>query len=296
MDKRISDLENIMNELIAQVITGEVTDENDKSYFIQKDGVTFLLDKSEIKKPLKLGSKFTGFTYENENHKFQITRTVPDIRRDHYGFGTVVKQKFGLGIFVNIGLPNKDVVVSLDDLPTINSLWPQKGDQVMIALTVDSKNRIWGKLADESIFEAIAQPVTENMKNKNVKARAYRLKLAGTRLLTEDYQIAFLHPSERQKEPRLGEEVSGRVIGMLRDGTVNISAKPRNYEAIDDDSTMILEALKHSNDQSLNFSDKSTPDSIKKYFGISKGAFKRAIGHLLKAGLIEQSDGKIYLK
>lgn len=285
-----------MNELIAQVITGEVTDENDKNYFVQVDGVTFLLDKTEIMKPLKLGSKFTGFTYENENHKLQITRTVPKIRRDHYGLATVVRQKYGLGVFVDIGLPNKDVVISLDELPTVNSLWPQKGDRVMISLIVDAKSRIWGHLADEAIFQAIARPADDKLKNKNIKALAFRLKLAGTRLLTEDYQVAFLHPSERQLEPRLGEEISGRVIGVLRDGTVNMSAKPRAHEAIDDDSTMILEAIKHNPDNFLNFSDKSDPEDIKEYFGISKGSFKRAIGHLLKADLIEQVDGSIRLK
>ncbi len=59
---------------------------------------------------------------------------------------------------------------------------------------------------------------------------------------------------------------------------------------------MILAAINHTDDKQLPFSDKSTPDSIKDYFGISKGAFKRALGHLLKGQLIEQEDGYIKLK
>lgn len=288
--------ENKMNNLIGKILRGKVTDDNDKYYFVQIEGVTFYLDKAEILKPLKLGSQFKGFTYENEQHKLQITREIPAIREDHYGFAEVVKQKHGLGVFVNIGLPNKDVVVSMDELPTIKTLWPQEGDKLLISLVVDNKGRIWGHLADEEIFEAIARPVTKDMKNKNMTARAYRLKMSGTRLLTEDYHLAFLHPDERQMEPRLGQEVSGRVIGMLRDGSINLSTKPRAYQAIDGDAEMILATINHTVTKMINFSDKSDPAEIKSYFGISKGAFKRAVGHLLKAGLIIQENGTIKLK
>ncbi len=89
-------------------------------------------------------------------------------------------------------------------------------------------------------------------------------------------------------EPRLGQEVDARVIGMLRDGSVNISTKPRAYQEIGEDAQMILAAIEHTDEKQLDFSDKSTPDSIKEYFGISKGAFKRALGHLLKEHLIVQ--------
>ncbi len=40
-----------MNNIIAQVVTGKVIDENDKDYYVQIEGETFLLDKTELKKP-----------------------------------------------------------------------------------------------------------------------------------------------------------------------------------------------------------------------------------------------------
>ena len=36
-----------MNTLLGTIITALVTDENDKFYFVQKDGVTFALSKEE---------------------------------------------------------------------------------------------------------------------------------------------------------------------------------------------------------------------------------------------------------
>ena len=41
----------------------------------------------------------------------------------------------------------------------------------------------------------------------------------------------------------------------------------------------------------MPFSDKSTPEEIDEMFGMSKGAFKRALGTLMKARKINQQDG-----
>ncbi|MBW1605538.1 S1 RNA-binding domain-containing protein [Lactobacillus sp. Sy-1] len=279
-----------MDQIIGKIAAGKVTDENDHFYFVQIEGATFQLDKKEIQKPLKLGSNFKGFTYENEAHKMQITRTAPKTQIDHYAFGEVVGFKHDLGIFVNIGLPNKDVAVSLDDLPTIRSIWPSVGDHLMIALKVDKKGRIWGQLADEEIFNAIAKPANNKMMNKNVQATVYRDKLAGTKVITDDYHLGFVHPNEREVEPRLGQHVSGRVIGVHPDGTLNLSLKPRAYEAISGDAAMIFAVLKHDESGQLPYTDKSDPKDIKKFFGISKGQFKRAVGALLKQRLVTEDD------
>ena len=45
----------------------------------------------------------------------------------------------------------------------------------------------------------------------------------------------------------------------------------------------------------MPYSDKTSPEVIRDKFGISKGAFKRALGHLLKEGRIEERDGWTYL-
>ncbi|WVT90678.1 DNA-binding protein, partial [Enterococcus durans] len=166
-----------------------------------------------------------------------------------------------------------------------------KGDRLMISLKVDAKDRIWGSLADEKIFKSLSKFGTEEMKNKDITGTAYRLKLTGTYILTDDFYLGFIHPSERYNEPRLGEQVKGRVVGVRPDGVLNISLKPRAYEAISDDAQMILTIIERSADQQINFTDKSDPEEIMKAFGISKGAFKRALGNLLKQGLIKQEDG-----
>ncbi|WP_348923142.1 CvfB family protein [Enterococcus rotai] len=283
-----------MNELLAQIFTALVIDENESHYFLQKNGITLRLSKEEGSH--EIGEAVEGFGYMNQKQEPEMTTMIPTARIGQYAFGTVTGTRRDLGAFVDIGLKDKDVVVSLDELPVMRELWPKKGDQLMIALKVDNKERIWGELADEKIFKAMAKPGTEELKNENISGIVYRLKMIGSFVLTDDFYIAFIHPSERYQEPRLGERVNGRVIGVRPDGTVNISLKPRGYEAISDDAAMILTFLERSADHKIPFTDKSNPEEIMQTFGISKAQFKRAIGNLLKQGKITQEAGFTILK
>ncbi len=234
-----------------------------------------------------------GFGYINQQQKPAMTTQVPKIQVGRFGFGTVTKVRRDLGVFVDIGLPDKDVVVSLDYLSQLKELWPKEGDQLFIGLEVDDKDRIWGILADENTFLSMMKQVKreDNWQNKEVHATVYRLKLAGTFVITDDYYQGFIHPSERYKEPRLGEKITARVVGISPHGYLNLSLKPRAYEVIDDDANMLLTFLQMAPDHKIPFTDKSNPEAIKQEFGISKGQFKRAIGHLLKARRIKQEDG-----
>ncbi len=288
----------MINSVLGKVVDAVMIDENDHDYFVQpaRNGQTYRLSKDESPQVLHIGGSVRGFVYENENHQLQMTcQHIPTVQVDHYDFGTVVGVRRDLGVFVDIGLPNKDIVVSLDDLPSLKHLWPQKGDRLMMALKVDDKNRIWGQLADESVFEAIANRPNPRMKNKDVKATVYRLKMAGTFVITDDYCLGFIHPSERDQEPRLGQRISARVIGLSSHGSLNLSLKPRAYQAIGEDAQMLLEMLRRTPDHTLPFTDKSDPEAIRQEFGISKGQFKRAVGHLLKARMVSMVNGKLIL-
>ncbi|GAJ25509.1 S1 RNA binding domain [Liquorilactobacillus sucicola DSM 21376 = JCM 15457] len=287
-------MENELKELLGKTIKVVVTDENDVFYFAQQKGLTFKIDKSEFEHAVEKGTEVTGFAYENADHELQVTQNIPKSGIDQYGFGEVVAVRRNLGVFVDIGLPNKDIVVSLDDLPEVTRIWPKKGDKLLVGLKSDNKNRLWGDLASEDIFRGLAAKADAKMQNQDVFATTYRMKMAGTHVLTDDYYLGFIHPSERDEEPRLGQRLKARVIGVRPDGILNLSLRPRAYEAISDDAQMILAALEHQGGQ-LSYTDKSSPEDIKTFFGISKGQFKRAVGHLMKAGLVRQENGKLIL-
>lgn len=276
-----------MNTLLGTVITGLVTDENEKSYFIQKDGGTFALAKSEGEH--NVGDTINGFAYIDQHQRARVTTSEVATTRTSYGWGEVAEVRRDLGVFLDVGLADKQFVVSLDHLPELKELWPKKGDKLYVCLDVDKKDRIWALPADPEIFQKMAGPGYNNMQNQTLPAIVYRLKLSGTFVyLPENNMLGFIHPSERYNEPRLGEVVNARVIGFRDiDRTLNLSLKPRSFEMLDNDAQMILIYLE-SNGGFMTLNDKSSPEDITSTFGISKGQFKKALGGLMKAKKIKQ--------
>lgn len=279
----------MMEELLARDVTGLVTDENQDFYFVQKEGVTFALAKSEGQH--ELGEMVKGFVYTDMRQKWRLTTLPVTASRISYGWGVVTEVRRDLGVFVDTGLPDKQVVVSLDILPELKDLWPKKGDKLYIRLDVDKKGRIWGLLAQPEDFQRLAGPAYDNMQNQQWPAIVYRLKLSGTFVyLPENNMLGFIHPSERYQEPRLGQVLDARVIGYRAvDRTLNLSLKPRSFEMLENDAQMILTYLQ-ANGGFMTLNDKAAPEEIKAVFGISKGQFKKALGGLMKAGKIKQDS------
>ena len=276
-----------MNDLLATVNTGLIKEENANDYFIQKEGLTFALSKGEGER--QIDDMVTGFAYTDMKQKARLTTKEISSTRTSYGWGEVTEVRRDLGVFVDTGIPNKEIVVSLDVLPEMKELWPKKGDKLYIRLEVDKKDRIWGIPAEPEVFQKMASPAYNNMQNQHWPAIVYRLKLTGTFVyLPENNMLGFIHPSERYAEPRLGQVLDARVIGFREvDRTLNLSLKPRSFEMLENDAQMIVTYLE-ANGGFMTLNDKSSPEDIKTTFGISKGQFKKALGGLMKAKRIKQ--------
>ena len=274
--------------IIGQTISAIIVEESERFYFLQKGEDLLRLDKTEGEHTV--GDVVTGFVYVDKDDHRRLTTLEQKATNEHYGWGTVTAVRKDLGAFVDTGLPGKDVVVSLDDLPLEKDQWPKVGDQLYVKLIIDRKERIWGHLAWHEDFWNLAGPGYDNMQNQDLRAIVYRNKESGTSVyLPDNNMLGFIHPNERFSVPRVGQELQVRVIGFRKeDRSLNLSAKPRAYEMLDADSQMILAYLQSLGGK-MAFNVKSNPDEIKATFGISKGQFKKALGGLMKAKKIKQS-------
>ena len=274
--------------IIGQTISAIIVEESERFYFLQKGEDLLRLDKTEGEHTV--GDVVTGFVYVDKDDHRRLTTLEQKATNEHYGWGTVTAVRKDLGAFVDTGLPGKDVVVSLDDLPLEKDQWPKVGYQLYVKLIIDRKERIWGHLAWHEDFWNLAGPGYDNMQNQDLRAIVYRNKESGTFVyLPDNNMLGFIHPNERFSVPRVGQELQVRVIGFRKeDRSLNLSAKPRAYEMLDADSQMILAYLQSMGGK-MAFNDKSNPDEIKATFGISKGQFKKALGGLMKAKKIKQS-------
>lgn len=283
-----------MNNILGTITTAMVIDKNQTNLFVQKEGITFKVLDEDVN-VFDIGDMIEGFCYVNQKDEHVLMTKIPSVHKDVYDWGEVVEVQRDLGVFVDVGWMEKDLAVSLDDLPVFTNVWPRRGDCLYLSVRTDQKNRMWGQLAQIDEIIKDAPEGNQEMHNDNVNGTVISSLKAGSYLYLEDGYIGFVHPNERDREPRLGEAVSGRVIGVREDGVLYLSLLPRAYEALDDDASMIFTLLKRSPNHRIPYHDKSDPDDIREYFGISKGQFKRAVGRLMKQRLVLQDKDGTYL-
>ncbi|RFU66374.1 hypothetical protein D0469_17220 [Peribacillus saganii] len=282
-----------MNRILAGYkVTLEVDRGTDFGFYLTDGEEDVLLHRSEIVDDIEIGDQVKVFIYYDKQGRLAATMRIPEVQVGKYGWAEVVSVKRDLGVFVNIGLV-KDILVSLDELPAIMSLWPAEGDSLFITLKLDKQERLFGQLATEDIIQREAVPAPKGIWNQTIKGNVYRLLKVGSFVFSEQGYRCFLHESERKSEPRLGELVEGRVIDQKDDGSLNISLLPFKQEKMDDDSEAIYTYLLRRGG-AMPYGDKTSPEDIQFHFRMSKGAFKRALGKLMKDGKIYQEDGWSY--
>lgn len=262
------------------------------SQWILSDGSgdEVMMNASEIEEGQEIGEEIEVFLYRNRQGGVSATPMIPHILPSEYGWAKVLKVSPREGAVVDIGT-TREVYLLPADLPQIMELWPKQGDHIFMTLRTDRHGDLYGRLATEEKVLELMQPAPETAFNQNVQARAYRLLPVGTFMLSvpEMYRI-FIHETEREEEPRLGEEKTVRIIDVKDDGTLNGSLLPRKQERLSDDADEIMRYLEESGGK-MPFTDKSSPDEILEIFGMSKAAFKRALGKLYKNRQIIQEEG-----
>lgn len=278
---------------IGSILTMTVTRKLDTGYVLDNNMRTALLHHNEADETLEVGQDVRVFLYKDKKDNTTATMQLPEITLDTYGWSKVIDVKLDLGVFVDIGT-SKEMLVSKDDLPIFTNLWPQNGDMLYVTLGKDRKGRLLAIPASENVINDKREWAPDEYLNKEIRGWIYRTDREGAALITDEFFRGFIHHTERKEEPRLGALVEGRVIDVKSDGTLNISLRPWKKVSMHEDAKAILTHLEQHGGV-IPFSDKSTPEDIRGTFQISKAAFKRALGMLMKEGRVKQENGKTFL-
>lgn len=288
-------MKGTINDMMPGTFETLTIDEKvDYGYFLTDGDERVLLHKSEVIGEIEVGEKIEVFFVIDAQERLYATMKKPLITDKSYGWVEVVDVVDDMGAFVDIGL-SKDALVAKDHLPFLREVWPKPGDKLYCTLKVSGNGRFFVRLATEEIVEPFFKDADRSLFNKEISGTVYRMIVAGSFILTEEGYKGFIHSSQRTVEPRLGETVTGRVIDVKEDGTLNVSLLPRKHEALSGDAERIYGYMQERGG-AMPFNDKSDPDDIYERFELSKGAFKRALGHLMKHGRVYQKDGWTYFK
>ena len=94
---------------------------------------------------------------------------------------------------------------------------------------------------------------------------------------------------------RIGDEIEARVTNVKEDGKLDLSIRGKIPQQMDADAELIYKRIQFY-DGVLPFNDKADPETIKEEFGMSKAAFKRAVGRLLKENRIKICPDSIQIR
>jgi predicted RNA-binding protein (virulence factor B family) len=240
-----------------------------------------------------VGDQATVFLYLDSEDRLAATTRMPNVQLGEYGWLEVVSVNPKLGVFLNNGI-SKDLLLFVDDLPKMREEWPQPGDYVLVTMKRDKNGRLIAKPAGEEAMLEISQQADTQMRNKWVDATVYKTLANGALLLTEDDHILFIHRDEMAEHLRLGQTIKARITFVRQDGRLNGSMRERREKQYGDDANKLFDYLVERGG-AMPYTDDTPPETIKEKFGISKSAFKRAMGKLLKERKIEQQDGWTYV-
>ena len=166
---------------------------------------------------------------------------------------------------------------------------------------------VWAKLyTDKSGRLAVTMEVEDELRRASKKAvgvkvgdfvtgAVYNFTDSGAFMFSQERYIVFIDNKEMAVHPRVGEVITARVTYVRDDGRLNASLREIKEKALTSDAEKILFLLQEREGK-MPYGDDSSPEVIRNKFRISKAAFKRALGHLMKQNLIEQHDGWTYLK
>lgn len=178
----------------GQVVELTVLEEQGSKWILTDGHVEIPLNSSDILTPLVAGERVKVFLYADRRGNLQATTAIPAILQGDYGWARVIKVTKE-GAFVDIG-SSREVLVKEEDLPPLESVWPEVGDHLYLTLRTDRNGDLFGRLVTEEKVNEIYEGAYEEMHNKNIKARPYRLLPVGAFLLgtEEPYQFLFIIP------------------------------------------------------------------------------------------------------
>ena len=245
-----------------------------------------LLPGKQVPEGTKEGDQLEVFIYKDSRDRLIATTKEPMLQ---VGQTAVLKvlQVTRIGAFLDWGL-EKDLLLPYHE----QTSRVREGQECLVALYVDKSNRL---CATMKVYHYLSTR-TPYVAGDSVKGRVYEISdRFGVFVAVDDKYSALIPAREANGKYRPGEVLELRVSEVKEDGKMNVTDRQKAYIQINEDAESVLSVIEEFAGV-LPFDDKASPEVIKREFGLSKNAFKRAIGHLLKEGEIEIRDRRIYKK
>ncbi|PUZ19953.1 hypothetical protein GA0116948_11932 [Chitinophaga costaii] len=237
-----------------------------------------LLPKRFVPAGLKVGDPVEVFIYHDSENRIIATTQQP------LGVvGDIVKLKAvsvtKQGAFLDWGLM-KDIFVPLSQQ---NSKMITGGEYLVRIYIDEQTGRV---AATEKLFPSLSNENLTLEEKEEVDLLIYRRTELGYAVVINEQYNGLLHYSDVFRELEIGERLKGYVKAIKEGNKIDIAIGKAGYGKVEDEGSRILELL-DDHDGYLPYNDKSDPESIRQFFGMSKKTFKMTTGSLYKQKKIE---------
>lgn len=257
----------------------------DFGVYLGSDEERVLLPKKQVPEGIEVGDPVEVFLYKDSSDRMIATTKEPKITLGELAV-LEVADVGRVGAFLDWGL-EKDLLLPFKE----QTVKVEKGDRCLVSLYVDKSGRL---CATMKVYPLLRTD-SPYQKNDMVRGTVYgNSREFGVFVAVDDRYSALIPRREVYGRMFIGQQVEARVADVKADGKLDLSVRGRIPEQMDADAQQIMERIE-KNGGSLPFTDKADPERIKTEFGMSKAAFKRAVGRLLKQRkiTIDENQGKI---
>ena len=252
----------------------------------QRDGERVLLPRKLVPEGIKEGDEIQVFLYKDSEDRLIATTKSPVFTLNEYAPLKVVSVN-KLGAFLDWGL-EKDLFLPYKE----QTARVKEGEEVLVRLYVDKSGRLCASM--KGLYELLSMDSAYN-KDDIVSGRVYEFSQNfGAFIAVDDKYSALIPAHEDHSGLRIGEIIQAQVVEVKPDGKLTLTQRKKAYLQMEEDAQKVLQVLE-SYAGVLPFNDKAPADIIMREVGLSKAAFKRAVGRLYKERIIVITERSIRL-
>ena len=255
-------------------------------YYLDNGEEGILLPKRFAPSTLRIGDEINVFVYhDSDNRLIATTQKAKAI------VGEIAKMKVvavtSQGAFLDGGLM-KDLFVPASKQVSGMRL----GGEYLVLLYIDEMT---GRVAATEKVEALMRNEELTVKEMDlVDLLVYRTSELGYIMIINNKHIGVLHTSEVFQKLEIGDKVRGFVKKIRPDNKIDLVLGKPGFEKVEEEGDKIIRLLNENNGY-LPYNDKSAPEDIYQFFGMSKKTFKMTLGNLYKQQKIQFAKTGIQL-
>lgn len=232
-----------------------------------------LLPKRFIPHGVEVGDTLKVFVYHDSEDRLIATTLQP---------------KGIVGDIVNLQVVSVTPQGAFLDWGLMKDLFVPKSKQLM-GMRVGGNYLVKIYLDEQTGRVAASEKIEQYLSNKELTVKeleqvdllVYRRTDIGYVVIINNQHTGVLHFNDIYQDINEGDRLSGYIKNIREENKIDVGAGKTGYQRVEDEAARVMRLLEENNGY-LPYNDKSSPEDIYAFFGMSKKTFKMTTGNLYK--------------